>query len=198
MEYSSRRSFLAKLSALALAARTRSWASEPGGLLFAGTYTKDKGQHQPGDLCVSLGCGRGHAGAPRAGGRYRNPSFLTFSPDRRHLYAVNEVDEYHAEKSGSVTSFAVEGASGRLKAINTVSSGGGMPCKITVDFTGKAAFVANYDGGSAASFRVLKSGALSKPVSRFQYSGHGANPAAPGRSSYRTAPPYPWTIAMCW
>jgi 6-phosphogluconolactonase len=84
------------------------------------------------------------------------------------------LDQYRGQKSGSVTSFAVEG--GALKAINTVSSGGGGPCKITVDFTGKAAFVANYDGGSAASFRVMPSGALGKAVSRFQYSGHGADP----------------------
>jgi len=39
MENSSRRSFLAKLSALALSVRTRGWAATPGGLIFAGTYT---------------------------------------------------------------------------------------------------------------------------------------------------------------
>ena len=44
-----------------------------------------------------------------------NPSFLAFSPDRRHLYAVNEVDEYHGEKSGSVSSFAVERGSDKLQ-----------------------------------------------------------------------------------
>ena len=48
MEHSSRRSFLAKLSALALAARIRSWAAEPTGLIFAGTYTKDKGSTSQG------------------------------------------------------------------------------------------------------------------------------------------------------
>ena len=105
-----------------------------------------------------------------------NPSFLTLSPDRRHLYAVNEVDAYRGGKSGSVSSFAVDGVSGKLKPINVVSSAGGGPCKITVDFTGKAVFVANYDGGSAASFRVLRGGALSEPVSKFQYTGHGADP----------------------
>jgi 6-phosphogluconolactonase len=174
MEHSSRRSFLAKLSAVALAARTRSWASEPAGLIFVGTYTNDKGSTSRGIYAFRWDADAGTLAPLGLAATTVNPSFLTLSPNRRHLYAVNEVDQYRGQKSGSVTSFAVEG--GALKAINTVSSGGGGPCKITVDFTGKAAFVANYDGGSAASFRVLPKGALSKAVSHFQYSGHGADP----------------------
>jgi 6-phosphogluconolactonase len=177
MEHTSRRSFLARLSALALAARTRSWAAEPRALIFAGTYTKDKGSTSQGIYAFRWDADSGTLVPLGLAGATVNPSFLTLSPDRRHLYAVNEVDEYLGEKSGSVTSFAVAGDSGKLSTINTVSSAGGGPCKITVDFTGKAVFVANYDGGSAASFRVLSSGALSKAVSKFQYSGHSADPA---------------------
>jgi 6-phosphogluconolactonase len=174
MEHSSRRSFLAKLSAVALAARTRSWASEPAGLIFVGTYTNDKGSTSRGIYAFRWDADAGTLTLLGLAAPTVNPSFLTLSPNRRHLYAVNDVDRYRGQQSGSVTSFAVEG--GTLKAINTVSSGGGGPSKITVDFTGKAAFVANFDGGSAASFRVLSNGALSKAVSRFQYSGHGADP----------------------
>ena len=172
MENSSRRSFLAKLSALALSVRTRGWAAAPGGLIFAGTYT-DKGASQgiyafrwDGDAGVMTPLGLAAATV--------NPSFLALSPDRRHLYAVNEVDDYHGEKSGSITSFVIDGP--KLQPINVVSSTGGGPCNIAVDFTGKAVFVANYGGGTAASFRVLKGGGLSKAVSSFQYTGHGADP----------------------
>jgi 6-phosphogluconolactonase len=63
-----------------------------------------------------------------------------------------------------------------LRPINVVASTGGGPCNVAVDYTGKAVFVANYDGGSAASFRVLPGGGLSKAVSSFQYTGHGADP----------------------
>ena len=174
MEHSSRRSFLAQLSALALAARTRSWAGEPTGLIFAGTYTNDKGSTSRGIYAFRWDADEGTLAPLGLAGATVNPSFLTLSPNRRYLYAVNEVDQYHGQSSGSVTSFAVK--EGTLKAINTVSSGGGGPCKITVDSTGKVAFVANYDGGSAASFRVLRNGGLSRAVSRFQYSGHGADP----------------------
>jgi 6-phosphogluconolactonase len=175
MNLSSRRSFLAQLSAVALAARTRAWASQP--TLFAGTYTNEKGSTSQGIYAFLWDADAGTLASLGLVAATINPSFLTLSPDRRHLYAVNEVDQYEGEKSGSVTAFSVKGHFGKLKRINTVSSGGGGPCKITVDHTGIAAFVANYDGGSAASFRVLHKGALSNAVSRFQYTGHGANPA---------------------
>jgi 6-phosphogluconolactonase len=173
MEHSSRRSFLAQLSAMALAARTRSWASEPAGLIFAGTYTNDKGSTSRGIYAYRWDADGGTLAPLGLAGATVNPSFLTLSPNRKYLYAVNEVDHYRGQNSGSVTSFAV--SESKLKAINTVPSGGGGPCKITLDLTGKAAFVANYDGG-VASFRVLRNGELSRAVSRFRYSGHGADP----------------------
>jgi 6-phosphogluconolactonase len=175
MKHSSRRSFLAQLSALAVASRAASWASEPGRLLFAGTYTDDKGSTSQGIYAYRWDADAGALELVGLAAATVNPNFLTLSPDRRYLYAANDVDDYRGAKSGSISCFAVEGSSGKLKAINSVSSEGGGPCKITVDFTGKAAFVANYDGGSAASFRVLKKGALSKAVSSFHYSGHGAD-----------------------
>jgi len=174
MEHSSRRSFLAKLSAVALAASTRSWASEPAGLIFVGTYTNDKGSTSRGIYAFGWDADAGTLAPLGLAARTVNPSFLALSPTHRHLYAVNEVDQYRGQSSGSVTSFAVK--EGTLKAINTVSSGGGGPCKITADSTGKAVFVANYDGGSATSFQVLRNGGLSRAVSHFQYSGHGADP----------------------
>jgi 6-phosphogluconolactonase len=172
MENSSRRSFLAKLSALALAARTPGWAATPSGLIFAGTYT-DKGASRgiygfrwdaDGGTLTPLGLAAATV----------NPSFLALSPDRRHLHAVNEVDAYHGQKSGSISSFAIAGD--KLRPINVVASMGGGPANVAVDYTGKAVFVANYGGGSAASFRVLPSGGLSKAVSTFQYTGQGADP----------------------
>jgi 6-phosphogluconolactonase len=174
MEHSSRRSFLAQLSVMALAARTRLWASEPTGLIFVGTYTNDKGSTSKGIYAFRWDADEGTLAPLGLAGATVNPSFLTLSPNRKYLYAVNEVDHYGGQNSGSVTSFAV--SESKLKAIDTVSSDGGGPCKITLDLTGKAAVVANYDGGSVASFRVLRNGELSRAVSRFRYSGHGADP----------------------
>jgi 6-phosphogluconolactonase len=176
MQNSSRRSFLAKLSALALSARPwftpQLWADSPGEWIFAGTYT-DKGTSR-GIYAFGWDPDAGVMTPLGLAGATVSPSFLALSPDRRHLYAVNEVDAYHGEKSGSLSSFAVTGA--KLKPLNIVSSMGAGPCNIAVDSTGKAVFAANYDGGSAASFRVVRGGGLSKAVSSFQYTGHGADP----------------------
>ena len=177
MENSSRRSFLGKLSALALASRVRGWAATPAGLIFAGTYT-EKGSSQ-GIYAFRWDADAGAMTPLGLAAATVNPSFLALSPDRRHLYSVNEVDDYRGEKSGSVSSFAVAGD--KLRPINVVSSMGGGPCNVAVDYTGKAVFVANYGGGSAASFRVLPGGGLSKAVSSFQYTGHGADPKRQAR-----------------
>jgi 6-phosphogluconolactonase len=175
MELTTRRSFLAQLSAAALAGGRRLWAREPDGLVFAGTYT-DQGSTSQGIYAYRWDADSGTMAPLGLVAKTVNPSFLAVSPNRRQLYAVNQVDRYRGAKSGSVSSFAVDAVSGKLKLINVASSGGASPCKITVDFEGKAAFAANFDGGSIASFRVLRGGALSDPVSRFQYSGHGADP----------------------
>ncbi len=174
MEHSSRRSFLGQLSALALAACTRSWAVAPTGLIFAGTDTSANGSTSRGVYAFRWDADEGTLAPLGLAAATVNPRFLALSPNRRFLYAVNGVDQYRGQNSGSITSFAVRES--KLKAINRVPSGGGRPAKITLDITGKAAFVANYGGGSAASFRVLRNGGLSRAVSRFQYSGHGADP----------------------
>jgi 6-phosphogluconolactonase len=175
MELTTRRSFLVQLSAAALAGGRRLWAGEPDGLIFAGTYT-DKGSTSRGIYAYRWDADSGTMTPLGLAARTVNPSFLALSPNRRQLYAVNQVDRYRGAKSGSVSSFAVDAVSGKLKRINVVSSGGASPCKIVADFTGKAAFVANFSGGSIASFRVLPGGGLSKPVSRFRYDGHGVDP----------------------
>ena len=180
MGISSRRSFLVQLSAVAIAGRVGSarglWASTPSNLVFAGVYTDNKGSTSRGIYAFRWDPDEGTLAPLGLAVATPNPSFLTLSPDRRHLYAVNELDSFQGQKTGSVSSFAVEGDSGKLKPINMVSSMGTGPCNIAVDYTGKAVFTANYGSGSAASFRVLHGGKLSKAVSMFQYSGHVANP----------------------
>jgi 6-phosphogluconolactonase len=180
MGNSSRRTFLVQLSAVAIAARVRSpsqlWASTPNDLVFAGVYTDNKGSTSRGIYAFRWDADEGTLAPLGLAVATPNPSFLTLSPDRRHLYAVNEIESYRGKKSGSLSSFAVEGDSGKLKPMNVVSSMGTSPCNIAVDYTGKAVFAANYSSGSAASFRVLRGGRLSKAVSTLQYSGHGADP----------------------
>jgi 6-phosphogluconolactonase len=188
MNYSSRRTFLAQLSAAAMAtAFTPAWAKQTPGLLFAASYLQDGLEDQPsptqGIYAFRWDADTGTLAASGRVAKTPSPTFLAFSPDRRHLYSVNMLNEYRGEKTGSITAFQVkDSSSGRLKTLNTVPSGGQMPCKITVDSTGKAAFVANYGSGSASSFQVGRNGRLSKTVSHFQYTGNGPDAKRQGGS----------------
>ncbi len=62
--------------------------------------------------------------------------------------------------SGSVSAFAIDRATGDLRPLNVVSSHGAGPTHMSIDASGKYAFVANYFGGSIA---VLSNSAERKP-----------------------------------
>lgn len=95
------------------------------------------------------------------------PSFMALSPQRAAgpvLYAANEANE----GTGNVSAYAIQPGTGELKLLNQVSSAGAGPCYLSIEGSGRSAFVANY-GGSLASFRVHPDGTLSEPVEQIDY-----------------------------
>jgi len=106
-----------------------------------------------------------------------SPSFLAVGGSGRVLYAVNEVDEYKGAKAGSVTSFAVDAATGGLKALGVESTGGAAPCHVQCDKTGKFVAVANYTGGNIAMFPVGPDGRLAASSALLSGTGSGPNKA---------------------
>lgn len=94
-----------------------------------------------------------------------NASFLAVHPNQRFLYAVGE------NNSGTVSSFAIDGAEGKLRLLNTVSTRGSGPCHLAFDRTGRWIFVANYTSGSIASFPVRNDGTLGEAAVSIQHSG---------------------------
>jgi 6-phosphogluconolactonase len=105
-----------------------------------------------------------------------SPTFLALSPDRKSLYAANEISDFGGVRDGSASAFSLDQLSGGLTLKNAVSSGGAGPCNIAIDHTGKVVFVADGAGGSLTSYRVLPDGTLSDPVSNFHFPGHSVNP----------------------
>ena len=110
-----------------------------------------------------------------------NPSFLAIDPSQRFLYAVNEISDYqgsdsNGEKSGSVSAYSIDRASGKLSLLNRISSRGEGPCYISLDKTGKFVLVTNYDSGSVAVFPVLPDGKLGEASAVIQHHGHGPDP----------------------
>jgi len=100
-----------------------------------------------------------------------NPSFLTFSADARFLYAVSEILTYDGKKSGAVSAFSIDRASGMLTMLNQQPTQGPGACHISIDATGKWALITNYHGGSVAVLPVLGNGSLGAPVTFIQHSG---------------------------
>jgi 6-phosphogluconolactonase len=95
----------------------------------------------------------------------KNPSFLTIHPNRKYLYAVNE-------KEATVSAFALDGPNGKLRALNVVKSGGGVPCHLVVEKTGKYLLLANYgSGNSVAAFPIQPDGSLGDASSLIPHGG---------------------------
>jgi 6-phosphogluconolactonase len=101
----------------------------------------------------------GHLNLIKLAAELRNPSWLSFDPSGRFLFAANDV-EGSAGEAGAVTAFAVNRSDGNLQLLNAVSSGGEGPAHLSVDASGKYVFVANYAGGSIAVLPILPTGAL--------------------------------------
>jgi len=93
-----------------------------------------------------------------------SPSWLAFDPHRRFVYAVNEVDDFNGGKTGGVTAFGIERASGELTQINAVSSEGAGPAHCSVHPSGRFVFVANYGSGNVAVLPVQQNGGVGTAV----------------------------------
>lgn len=107
-----------------------------------------------------------------------NPTWITVHPSGKYLYTSNEIADYNVN-SGSVSAFAIDRASGDLQFLNTVDSQGASPAYLSVDDSGRYAFVANYIGGSIAVLPILPNGLLGPAVDVHQDEGHlGSEKAA--------------------
>jgi 6-phosphogluconolactonase len=142
-------------------------------LVYVGTYT-DHGSK--GIYAYRFDLATGKVAALGLAAESANPSFLALSANGRLLYAVNEVNRFNGQPVGSVSSFSVDAATGKLSALNQVSAGGEGPAYITLDRTGKYALVANYPLGSVAVFPVLKNGQLGEATAFVQHKGSSVNP----------------------
>jgi len=105
-----------------------------------------------------------------------NPSFLAVDRKRRILYAVNEVTEFSGQQSGAVSAFSIDPKTGELTFLNQQPSGGGAPCYVWIDKTGRFVLLANYVGGNAAVLPIARDGTLGPATEVVQHRGAGLNP----------------------
>jgi 6-phosphogluconolactonase len=106
-----------------------------------------------------------------------NPSFLAISPNKKFLYAANEVGRFGGKAAGSISSFAIDPKTGDLAPLNQKSSGGADPCYVVVDPLGKFVLTANYSGGSVEVLPIEPDGKLGDPTAFLQHQGSSVDKA---------------------
>ncbi|HET6569697.1 MAG TPA: lactonase family protein [Rhodothermales bacterium] len=104
-----------------------------------------------------------------------DPSFLALDPTQRHLYAVNELMEFEGERQGAASAFTVDPDGAGLRFAGQQPTGGGAPCHVALDGTGRYVVVANYMGGNVAVFPVAPDGGLGARSDLVQFHGSGPN-----------------------
>jgi len=129
---------------------------------YIGTYTQ-KGSE--GIYVLDLDRETGRVTEARVAAQTKQPSFVAIHPNSKYLYSVSEVDSVEGKKGGGVSAFEIQ-ADGTLKHLNSEITGGGAPCHLVVDPTGKNLLIANYSGGSVACLPISEDGSL-KPTSSF-------------------------------
>jgi len=153
-------------SAAAEAAPKKLW-------VYIGTYT---GGQSKGIYLFQLDLATGKMTPQGLAAEAVSPSFLAVHPNRKFLYAVNEVSEFAGQKGGAVSAFAMDPQTGHLTLLNQQSSGGDGPCHLIVDREGKNVLVANYGGGSVAVLPIQPNGSLGKASAFVQHHGSSVNP----------------------
>jgi 6-phosphogluconolactonase len=140
--------------------------------VYIGTYT-DRGSK--GIYLARFDTESGVLGAPELVAETPNPTFLTLDPSGKFLFAANEIGNFQGQKSGSITAYRIDKATGKLTLANSVSSKGVGPCHVSCDKSGRMVMSATYVGGSVASYKVGADGSLSEAVSSIQHQGSGPN-----------------------
>jgi 6-phosphogluconolactonase len=142
-------------------------------IVYAGTYTRPN--KSKGIYAWRFHPANGKVTAIGLVGETASPSFLAVHPNRKFLYAVNEVSNFDGKRTGSVSAFAMDTTTGQLKLLNTVSSRGDGPCHLALDPSGKWLFAANYGGGSVAEYPVHDDGTLGEASAFVQHAGASVN-----------------------
>ncbi|MFD1161058.1 lactonase family protein [Hwangdonia seohaensis] len=126
--------------------------TNPNTTLYVGTYTNGESE---GIYQFEFNSETGALTNKQLATSSENPSFITYSPDKNYLYAVNE------NENGSVSAFKVEDDK-TLTFINKVSTKGAHPCHVAINEQGDKAVVSNYTGGNFSLHNIKNDGALNE------------------------------------
>lgn len=165
-------SFGLVLPAMAGESATSGQKAAAGTLFFVGTYT---GAKSKGIYAFRFNSSTGQITPLGLAAEAANPTWLTVHPSGKYLYAAAEIGNWSGKKTGAVSAFEIDPQAGRLRLLNQKPSGGGGPCHLIVDPSGKNVLVANYGGGSIAVLPIQENGELGEPSCVIQHHGSSVN-----------------------
>lgn len=145
-------------------------------LLLVGTYTESQESRSEGIYLYRMDAG-GQLVFENILKGLVNPSYLEIHPGGRHLYAVNEVQNFNGERGGGVSAAAYDPDKREAVFLNSQSSQGEDPCYISMEKTGRFALVANYSSGSVAMLPIQSDGQVGRAADVVQHSGSSIHPA---------------------
>lgn len=160
---------------LMLLLTTTAFAQQTNYNLIIGTYTAP-GKSE-GIYTYNFNAANGTASLKHVTKGTANPSYLTISPDKKYVYAVNETGD-----KSTVSAFKYDVKTGGLTFLNKVDSRGADPCFITAD--AKNVVVANYSGGSLAVFSRKADGSLTEAVQVIKHTGKSIDPKGRQESAH--------------
>ncbi|MEP3838147.1 MAG: lactonase family protein [Algibacter sp.] len=143
--------------------------------LYVGTYTKGDSE---GIYKFDFNMETGELSNRQLAVAVANPSFISFSPNKKVIYAVGE------GQSSAITAFKLN-EDGSLTLINSENSNGKGPCHVDINEFGRKAVVSNYGGGTISIYALNENGSLNKASQIFNHNEAGEKPAHAHSAQFR-------------
>jgi 6-phosphogluconolactonase (cycloisomerase 2 family) len=95
---------------------------------------------------------------------------MVVTPEQKYMYVLSEEN-----KTGSVTSYAIDQLTGNLTLLNKQNILGDGPCYVSYHAPSKTIYTANYSSGSITVFKTNADGSLQPATQHIVYSGSSIN-----------------------
>jgi 6-phosphogluconolactonase len=146
---------------------TTAQAQKPREILYVGTFTV---RGSEGIYVYEFDRQQGSFNLIQTVSGLESPSFVALHPTGKFLYSVNR-GSVENTKGGSASAYSIDQATGKLSLLNHKPVYGNGPCHVSIDQTGKLAFISNYNEGNFTVLRITEDGSLGTCTDSVRFSG---------------------------
>ncbi len=146
--------------------------------MFEGLPAGDS--HSKGIYVSRFNPATGKVSKPELAAEIVNPAFLAVHPNQKFLYVATE-DPLSLgpdfDHESYLSAFAIDPATGKLRLLNTLPTGGTSTCYISIDRTGHYVLMANFGSSSVTVLRIKDDGSLGEETAFVKHIGKGKDPS---------------------